>query len=1007
MKYTFKVEELDCANCAAKLEDKINQQSEIQSATINFMKEKAIVESELSQDELIALLNKVSESIGEEAEFFPWGTEHMHEHHEHEHHHHHDHDHEEGEEHEHHHHHHHHHEDGEEEHKHHHHEHEECECDEDSCACDKEHHHHEDEEHEHEHHHHHHEDEACECEKEHCELEEEEHKGKYTFRVEELDCANCAAKLEDKINQQSEIKSATINFMKEKAIVESDLSEKELIALLNQISEDIGEEAQFFPWKEEHAHEHDHAHEHEHHHHHDHEHEEGEEHEHHHHHHHHHDDDEDEELYDHDETIEVSTEGRYVFQVKELDCANCAAKLERKIQEHEAIRFASVNYMKERAIIESDLSEEELIPILNKISEDIGEEAYFLKEEKTEVVRSGVKKEEEKEDNTELYRIICSAVLFVFGNFVVKNEVLQTVILMIAYLVAGYDVLFAAIKNVGKGQLFDENFLMALATVGAICLKEYPEACGVMIFYQIGEYFQDKAVEESRKSITELMDIRPDIAHVLRNGRYVDVYPSEVRVGETIQIRSGEKVPLDGIVIEGNGELDTKALTGESLLRNVIEGSEVLSGSVSSNSVLTVKVTKEFSQSTASKILELVEDASDYKSQSEKFITRFARVYTPAVVISALVIGLIVPLVLYGKLSYNYIYRALVFLMVSCPCALVVSIPLSYFGGLGAASKNGVIIKGSNYLEELEKIDTVVFDKTGTLTKGKFGVTSLHPVDMREEDLLSYAAKAEYYSAHPIGQSIVEKYAQEIDESELHAFKEIANRGVKILVNTDEVFVGSSKLLRENGIEVEVPDTYEAVVYVAVNQKYAGYLTISDEVKENAKTALTDLKNHGVSNLVMLTGDSRNIAEAIGTKLGLTEVHSELLPAEKVSKVEALMNEGKSVAFVGDGINDAPVLKRSNLGIAMGALGSDAAIEAADIVLMNDDLEGISTAKEISVMTKKIVYQNVIFALGVKFIVLILGALGKATMWAATFADVGVAMLCVLNALRLLRYKKK
>ena len=888
MKYEFHVEELDCANCAAKLEDKISQNEKVKSATINFMKGKAVIESDLSEEELIPLLNKTSEDMGEEAHFHSVKEEHHHTHnHEHHHEHHHDHDHE----------------------------------------------------HEHEHHDHDH------CEDGSCETEPTE----YILRVVGLDCANCAAKLENKLNEAEEIHHASINFMKEKAIVESHLSRTDLIALCDRISKEMGEEARFFP----------------------------------------------------NETGVLKQGNHYTFTVRDLDCANCAAKLENRLNMNDQIHSASINFMKEKAEVESDLKEEDLILLLNQISEELGEEARFIKEEKQ------AKKKEETKPSWELYRILVSIVLFVGALLLPAENGVRIPLFLLAYVVCGYEVILKAVKNMGKGQLFDENFLMTLATVGAILLREYPEACGVMIFYQIGEYFQDLAVEKSRRSISDLMDIRPDVAHLSVNGEFAEVHPSEVDVDDVIAVYPGEKIPLDGVVIEGEGEIDSRALTGESLLKGVKAGDTVLSGSISSNSLLKIRVTKEFSQSTASKILELVEDATDHKSDHEKFITRFSRVYTPIVVFAALIIAFVVPLLLQGKLSYEYIYRALVFLMVSCPCALVVSIPLSYFGGLGGASKSGVIIKGSNYLETLGKINTLVFDKTGTLTKGEFGVTSIHPVKLSEEELLEKAAYAEAFSTHPIGQSIVRKYGKDIEESRLSEVKEIANRGVSAKVGNDTVLVGSRKLLAEAGVKAEDVSSYEAVIYVAINNEYAGYFTISDELKETTEEALTNLRNHGISNLVMLTGDSKTIADAIGEKLHLSEVYSELLPDEKVKKVEELMQkDGNVVAFAGDGINDAPVLKRSHLGIAMGALGSDAAIEAADGVLMHDDLRSIDVARTISKKTRRIVYENIVFALGVKLIVLVLGALGKASMWAATFADVGVAMLCILNALRLLKKEK-
>lgn len=581
-------------------------------------------------------------------------------------------------------------------------------------------------------------------------------------------------------------------------------------------------------------------------------------------------------------------------------------------------------------------------------------------------------------NSSTIFRAITALLLFA-GGF--KFSIL----FFLAYIIAGWDVIFKAAKNITKGHVFDENFLMSAATIGALCIKEYPEAVMVMILYQIGEYFQHKAVEKSRHSISELMDIRPDYANLCGE----KVSPREVKVGDIITVNTGEKIPLDGIVTEGHASLDTSALTGESVPRTVSTGDSVISGCINLNGVLKIKVTKEFGESTVTKILELVEHASSKKARTEKFITKFAAYYTPAVVILALMIAFIPPLFITG----NWIERALTFLVISCPCALVISIPLSFFAGIGSASKNGILIKGSNYLELLAKPDTVVFDKTGTLTKGVFKVREIHS---DEPDFLKYAAYAESASSHPIAAAIREAYGQEIPEQ--NNIEEIAGLGIKAVIDGKEILAGSAKLVKTEPI-----NTDGSVVYVSINGNYCGYIVIADEVKDDSKETIEKLKTLGIKT-VMLTGDSKNTADKVQKKLGVDMAFAELLPEDKVNKLEKIIKTaGGSVIFVGDGINDAPVLTRADVGIAMGGLGSDAAIEAADAVIMDDSPSKLITSIKIARKTMRIVKQNIVFALGVKALFLILGGIGIMTMWGAVFADVGVALLAVLNSLRTLR----
>ncbi len=622
-----------------------------------------------------------------------------------------------------------------------------------------------------------------------------------------------------------------------------------------------------------------------------------------------------------------------------------------------------------------------------------------------------------KKQKKMLIRIILAAVMVIVFNFISLEGLPRLILYLAAYLVIGYDILRKAWKGILNRRMFDENFLMAIATVGAFALAiysrsgDYNEAIAVMLFYQIGELFQSYAVGKSRRNISALMDIRPDYANIERDGKLEQVDPDEVEIDSVIVVQPGEKVPLDGIVLEGNSTLNTSALTGESLPRDVKQGDEIISGCINMTGVLKIRTTKEFGESTVSKILELVENSSSRKSKSEDFISKFARIYTPAVCYGALALALLPPLVqmlfLGGTAQWGtWIYRALTFLVISCPCALVISIPLSFFAGIGGASKEGVLIKGSNYMETPSKTKYVVFDKTGTLTKGVFEVTAIHHNEMDEKKLLEYAALAECASSHPISKSLQKAYGQEIERNRVHDIQEISGHGVVAKIDGHEVAVGNSKLMKKLGVEYKDCHKVGTIIHIAIDGKYEGHIVISDVLKPHAEEVVSRLKKAGVKKTVMLTGDARAVAEQAAKALGIDEVYSELLPGDKVEKVEALLKqktEKEKLAFVGDGINDAPVLTRADIGIAMGALGSDAAIEAADVVLMDDDPLKISKAIKISRKCLNIVYQNIAFALVIKFGCLALGAVGIANMWFAIFADVGVMILAVLNAIRALR----
>lgn len=687
-----------------------------------------------------------------------------------------------------------------------------------------------------------------------------------------------------------------------------------------------------------------------------------------------------------------------VFSLKGLSCPHCSAKIETGAVNLDFIKEAAVNLINQTLTITVD----------EAYKGDINTEIEKLVHTYEPDIKVSEKSEDtgsdgDEENRTEIMSVITGAAVYAVGlllsYFTSLNGYITLAVLIIAYLILGGSVLMQAAKNIVKGRVFDENFLMTVSTLGAFAIGEYPEAVAVMLFYRIGEFFEDLAVRRSRRSISSLLDIRPDSACVLRNGEVIEVAAETVNTGETIIIKAGERVPLDGVVTDGVSMLDTSALTGESVPRSVRTGDEVLSGSINTDGVLTIEVTKEFHESTASKIIDLVENAASKKAPTENFITTFSRYYTPIVVILALMLAVFPPLI-FGASWGEWIRRGCVFLVISCPCALVISIPLTFFGGIGSASRKGVLIKGGNYLEALNKIDTVVFDKTGTLTMGVFKVTEVIPSDgFTKEEVLNIAAQAESMSNHPIARSI-EGACDEISDYTVDDYKEIAGHGVITSVSGTEIIAGSERLMKKEGIEFFASDRAGTKVYVAKDKQYAGVIIISDAIKDGCKEAVSAIKKAGITKTVMLTGDNETAAKAVASELGIDEYKSELLPDMKVKALEDIQG---SCAFVGDGINDAPVLSRADVGIAMGALGSDAAIEAADIVLMNDDVNSLADALYTAKTTKRIVIQNIVFALSVKALFLILGAFGIAGMWEAVFGDVGVMIIAVFNAMRILK----
>lgn len=692
-----------------------------------------------------------------------------------------------------------------------------------------------------------------------------------------------------------------------------------------------------------------------------------------------------------------------IYLLKGLDCANCASKIEEKLKKMDGIRKVTVDFMNQKLILEfsSDMEGNlfsKVKEVIKSLDSDITMEEVMVKED--------LKKE--------LLFFIIGLILFIiaillFYIFPFPKNYLGMLFFILSYFVVGGEVVWKAIRNMLKGNFFDENFLMSVATIGAFIIGEYPEAVAVMLFYQLGELFQKYAINHSRKSIASLMDIRPDYANVERYGKIVQFDPNDVKVGDIIVVRAGEKIPLDGVIVEGTSYLDTTALTGESVFRKVTVGDQVLSGCINQEGILKIKVTCVFQESTVSKILDLVENVSSRKSTSENFITKFSRYYTPIVVGLAILLAFLPPLFLKNTSFSIWIYRALSFLVVSCPCALVISIPLSFFGGIGAAAKSGILVKGSNYLEDLAKMETVVFDKTGTLTQGVFEVQTIEALEISKAELLKLVAYAEHFSSHPISSSIKKAYGKEIKQNQITNSKELPGLGIISQVNGREILAGNEKLMAKNHIKIQKCHDIGTIVYIAIDKKFVGYIVICDKIKENASGVMKQLKQLGIHRLVMLTGDKLEIGKQVAQELGIDTVCAELLPNEKVIKLQELLNQktfDKKIGYVGDGINDAPVLTLADVGIAMGGVGSDAAIEAADIVIMTDELVKIVDAVVISRKTLKVVKQNISFSIVIKVLVLFFSALGISTMWWAVFADVGVSILAILNALRLLKSKR-
>ena len=777
-----------------------------------------------------------------------------------------------------------------------------------------------------------------------------------------LNCAHCAEIINDKVSKLEEIESCNLNFLNKKLTIEinKNVNENLTIEKVIQIVNDTEPGLDIKVLKNENK---------------------------------------------NNKKVEITLGG--------LNCAHCSEEIGNKVSKLDNVLQSNLNFISKKLTFEvaknvdEKVVTEEIIKIINATEPGLDIKVNFSdinKENKKEAVE-----EVETSNKGDLIKLIIGSIMYIFGIFQTATgfeSKFVNIVFLIVYLIVGSDVLLKALKNASKGRIFDENFLMSIATIGAVIIGEVPEAVGVMLFYKIGEYLQGIAVGKSRKSITSLMQIRSDSANLKVGSEIKVVSPEDVSIGDIIVIKPGEKIPLDGVVVDGFSMVDTSALTGESVLRELGVGEAALSGFINKNALLTIEVTKEFGESTVSKILDLVENASSKKSKTENFISKFAKYYTPFVLFSAMVIAFIPPLLVPNAEFLDWFYRGLVFLVVSCPCALVLSIPLSFFSGIGNSSKQGILIKGSNYLEALKNIDTVVFDKTGTLTKGVFKVTNISPVGISEKELIEYAAYAEANSNHPIAKSILSYYKEKIDLEKINDFEEIAAHGIKIKYKGLNILAGNDKLMKKENIFYLPTEDVGTIVYIAVNGIYKGYIVISDEVKEDSKEAIKNLKINGVKEVVMLTGDNEKVANKIASELGIDKVYSNLLPNEKVDRLEEIFknkSEKEKVAFVGDGINDAPVLARADVGIAMGALGSDAAIEAADVVLMTDEPSKIAKSIEIARKTNKIVWQNIVFALGVKAIVLILSAGGVATMWEAIFADVGVALIAVLNAMRVMK----
>jgi len=699
-----------------------------------------------------------------------------------------------------------------------------------------------------------------------------------------------------------------------------------------------------------------------------------------------------------------------VLELEGLNCAGCAAKIEKLTNDIYGVNNATLDFVSKRLKVKIEIEEEtknitnEIKDIVNKLEPDV---IVIEKDRQDYSYNQGHSHDHKGLKKEDLFKIIFSGILFILPWLLKLEGTPKFIVYLLAYIVVGLEIIIRAFRNLMAGQPFDEYFLMTVATLGAFIIGEYPEGVAVMLFYQIGELFQGLAVNHSRKSISSLLDIKPDYANLEKNGSVVVVNPAEVHVGDYIIVKPGEKVPLDGVIVEGKSSVDTSNITGESVPRTVNTGDIILSGFINNEGLLKIEVTKEFKESTVSKILDLVENASSKKAPTENFITKFAKYYTPLVVYTALAIGLIPPLLL-GYDIKDWAYRAFVFLVISCPCALVISIPLGFFGGIGGASKVGILIKGGNYLEGLNDVDTMVFDKTGTITKGTFKVTDIIAYNgFTREEVLRLAAYGEVYSNHPIGLSIVEAYGDTIDKGRINDYKEIAGKGIEVNIDGEKVLIGNKKLFADNGIPIEELDSIGTVAYIGKGNIHVGTIVVSDELKEGVAEEIKAIKAQGVKEIIMLSGDNEETAKKVGELVGIDKVYGNLLPQDKVNIFEQIMeeNHGK-VAFVGDGVNDAPVLARADIGIAMGGLGSDAAIEASDIVIMTDEIGKIATGIAIAKNTKKIVTQNIVLALAIKFIVLILGAFGVATMWEAVFADVGVSIIAILNSIRALKVEK-
>ncbi len=696
------------------------------------------------------------------------------------------------------------------------------------------------------------------------------------------------------------------------------------------------------------------------------------------------------------------------YKINGLDCANCAAKVEDAIKKINDVSDVSLNFMNEKLSYSVYKSKDEtvykqIIKTIDSIEDGITLEPYT-----SAISRAKQPTEDKSSFNIRKLRIFSALIIFAFGLLIPQQyDIYRLLAFIVCFLIAGVDVVILAFKNLIKGKMLDENFLMSIATIGAFLIGEYPEGCAVMIFYQVGEYFQDYATEKSRSSISSLVNLIPEFANVLVNNELKQVEPAKVEIGTTLVVKAGEKIPIDSVLIEGSSMIDTKSITGESVPRSANIGDELFSGTINLNSAITVKTTKLYADSAVAKILDLVENATANKSESEKFITKFAKYYTPIVVLLAIFISIVPPLLL-GQSFDDWVYRALIFLVISCPCALVISVPLGFFGGIGASAKNGILVKGSNCLEALANADSIVFDKTGTLTKGVFTVQEIKANGVSNDEILEIAALAEYNSNHPIAKSIKLAHHKPLDMQRISNTNELSGRGLEVIIDDETVLVGNKKLMQDKNISFEENLSVGTVVYVAKNNKFLGSILIADELKEDTKSAITALKKFGLNKLAILSGDNKDIANKIAKEIGINDVHADLLPEEKVSNfLDIKSKSNKNTIFVGDGINDAPVLATADIGIAMGGLGSDAAIETADIVITNDECSKIATAIGISKKTLTIVKQNIVFAIGIKVLFLTLGFFGYVTMWESVFADVGVSVLAILNSMRILRYTDK